>query len=290
MRESRWVKALFIGPAFIFFAFFLLLPVVASLGLAFTSWTGFDISQIMFIGGKNFVTAAHDPILGKALWHTAAFVVVTTVLVNIVGLGFALLINTRVRGHDVLRVAVFLPLAVSPVLTAVLWQFILGPNGFINDVLVDGLHITDSPVEFLGNVNLAFWTLVTAAVWQSSGLNMLLFYAGLQSLPPERMEAGALDGAKYWSRVRWIVLPHLRPMIAIAVVLNLIGGWKVFDLVLVLTDGGPERSTEVLSTYLYQQAFEFNDMGFSAVLALIIVVLAVVSTLVRRPISGPNYS
>lgn len=286
MRESKWVKVAFFGPATIFFAFFLLLPVVASLGLAFTNWTGFNLSQISWAGGKNFVAAAQDPVVWKALWHTALFVVVTTVLVNVVGLTFALLIDTRVRGHDFLRVAIFLPLAVSPVLTAVFWQFILGPNGFVNDTLINDLHLGDSYIDFFGSVDLAFWTVVTAAVWQSSGLTMLLYYAGLQSQPQEQMEAGALDGARYWSRVRWIVLPHLRPVMAIAVVLSLIGGWKVFDLVLVLTDGGPERSTEVLSTYLYEQAFKFNDMGFAAVLALVIVVFAVISTFVRRPISG----
>lgn len=290
MRESWWVKSLFIGPAFLFFALFLLLPVLASIGLAFSSWAGFDIRQIEFVGLDNFAKAFQDPIVLRALLNTAAFVVLTTVLINILGFGFALLINTRVVGHDFLRVAVFLPLAVSPVLTAILWQFLLGPYGFINQFLRSGIGIIDKPIEFLGSPDLAFWTLITAAVWQASGLNMLLFYAGMQNLSSERLEAAALDGARYWSRVRWVIIPHLRPVIAIAVVLNLIGGWKVFDLVLVLTKGGPERSTEVLSTYMYQQAFEFSHFGTGAVMAIIIVFFAVISTLVRKPIAGEQYS
>lgn len=290
MREAWWVKALFIGPAFVFFLLFLMVPVLASMGLAFSSWAGFDLNQIDFVGLKNFERGLSDPVLLRALLNTALFVVLTTVLMNILGFLFALLINTRVRGHDFLRVVVFLPLAVSPVLTAILWQFMLGPYGFINQFLRTGIGVIDRPIEFLGSPDLAFWTLITAAVWQASGLNMLLFYAGMQNLSSERLEAAALDGARYWSRVRWVILPHLRPIIAIAVVLNLIGGWKVFDLVLVLTKGGPERSTEVLSTYMYEQAFTYSNFGMGAVMALIIVVLAVASTLVRKPIAGEQYS
>ena len=128
--------------------------------------------------------------------------------------------------------------------------------------------------------------MIAAALWQYSGYNMLLYYAGLQTLPRERMEAAAIDGARALSRVRWVVVPHLRPIVAVAVVLNMIGGWKVFDLVYVLTRGGPNRSTEVLSTYLYQQAFDFNSLGYASAIALVIIALAVVAVVVRRPIAG----
>ena len=280
---------MFIGPAFLFFLFFMMLPVVASMGLVFASWTGFSLNQIKWNGVANFDKAFGDPVFWRSLGNTALFVVATTVLVNILGFLLALLTYTRVRGHEFLRIAVFLPLAVSPVITAILWQFLLGPYGFINQFL-KSIGLADKPVEFLGSPDFAMWTVIAAAVWQTSGLNLLLFYAGLQSLSTERLEAAALDGARYWSRVRWVMVPHLRPVIAIAVVLNLIGGWKVFDLVFVLTKGGPMRSTEVLSTYMYEQAFEQSHFGYAAVMVLAIVVFAVISTLVRRPITGAQYS
>lgn len=289
MRESAGIKALFIGPAFVFFLFFMMLPVVASIGLVFASWTGFSLNQIEWNGVANFETAFGDPVFWRSFGNTALFVVATTVLVNILGFLLALLTHSRVRGHEFLRIAVFLPLAVSPVITAILWQFLLGPYGFINQFL-KSIGLADKPVEFLGSPDFAMWTVIAAAVWQTSGLNLLLFYAGLQSLSTERLEAAALDGARYWSRVRWVMIPHLRPVIAIAVVLNLIGGWKVFDLVFVLTKGGPMRSTEVLSTYMYEQAFEQSHFGYAAVMVLAIVVFAIISTLVRRPITGAQYS
>jgi raffinose/stachyose/melibiose transport system permease protein len=265
----------------------MLLPVVAVIALAFTEWTGFSLRQIGWRGVGNFRTLASDDVFSKALVHTVLFVGLSTVLLNVFGLGLALLVHSRVRGHDFLRIAMFLPLAVSPAITALIWQQILGPYGFVNLSLGrSGLGVIDRPIGFLGQPNLAFATLIAVAIWQYSGYNMLLYYAGLQSLPAERLEAAAIDGAGWLSRLRYVVVPYLRPVIAVVVVLNLIGGWKVFELVYVLTGGGPNRSTEVLSTYLFQQAFEFSRVGYASSFALVIIALATISALARSRISG----
>lgn len=288
---SKRIRALFIAPACIFFTIFLLFPVIAALGLAFTSWSGFNVDEIAWNGTANFSELGSDPVFASALWHTVVFVVVTTLLLNVIGLGIAMLIHTRVRGSEFLRVAMFLPLGLSPVITAVLWQYLLGPYGLVNQIL--GPHvlgIVDKPIGFLGDPSLALGTVIAASIWQFSALNMLLFYAALQSLPSERLEAASIDGAGWFKRLQWVILPYLRPTLAITVVLNLIGGWKVFDLIYVLTRGGPNRSTEVLSTYLYQQAFQFSNVGYAAVIALVIVVLAVASALTRGPIAGRQYA
>jgi raffinose/stachyose/melibiose transport system permease protein len=276
----------FIAPAAVFFGVFLLFPITAVFVLSFTGWTGFNLDQIAWNGGENWKEIVHDDVFRQSLWHTLLFVVFTTVLLNVFGLGLALLINTLVVGHDFLRVAMFLPLVLSPVVTAILWQQILGPYGFINQLLVETLHLRTTPIGFLGDPSLALGTVISAAIWQYSGYNMLLYYAGLQSLPKERLEAAAIDGANAWNRFRFVVIPYLRPVIAVVVVLNLIGGWKVFELVYVLTGGGPNRATEVLSTYLYQQAFQLNDLGYASTIAVVIIGLATISALGRRRISG----
>jgi len=277
---------MFIAPATIFFALFLLFPVLAVVFLAFTSWTGFDIGQIAVTGAGNFSQLTSDSVFVSAFIHTVIFVVVSTVALNCVGLPIALLLNTKVAGHDFLRVALFLPLGLSPVLTAILWQEVLGPYGFINQVVVHLLHLQSTPIEFLGSPHLALWTVLLASVWQYTGYNMLLYYAGLQSLPKERSEAAAIDGAGALRRLRYVTLPYLRPVIAVVVVLNLIGGWKVFDLVYVLTGGGPNHSSEVLSTYLYQQAFTINKVGYASSIAVAIIALATVSALMRGRLAG----
>ncbi|MFN8221730.1 MAG: sugar ABC transporter permease [Gaiellales bacterium] len=286
MNRRRTAGAVFIAPAVAFFSLFLLFPVLAVVGLAFAHWTGFNLHQIVWAGTDNFRLLWSDEIFHQSLVHTIVFVAFTTVALNVVGFAVAMLINSRVRGSGYLRLAVFLPLALSPVLTAILWQQILGPYGFVNQFVVTTMHWRTQPIGFLGDPDLALWTVILAAIWQYAGYNTLLYYAGLQGLPHERMEAASIDGAGAWSRIRYVVIPYLRPVIAIAIVLNLIGGWKVFDLVYVLTGGGPSHGTEMLSTYLYLQAFTFNDMGYASTIALVIVALALLSVLVRGRIAG----
>jgi raffinose/stachyose/melibiose transport system permease protein len=287
MHSSRRLAgAIFIAPAAVFFSVFLLFPIVAVILIAFTSWNGFYLDQITWNGLANFRQLGNDAVFHSALLHTVIFVAISTLFMNVFGLGAALLIQTRVRGHDFLRVAMFVPLALAPVVTAIIWQQILGPYGMINNLLIQDLHVRTTPIGFLGDPNVALWTVITAAIWQYSGYNMLLYYAGLQSLPTERLEAASIDGAGWWSQFRFVTLPYLRPVIAVVVVLNLIGGWKVFELIYVMTGGGPNRATEVMSTYLYQQAFNFNAVGYASAIAVVIIALATVSALSRRRLAG----
>lgn len=286
LHSRSVVGAAFVAPATAFFTMFLLFPVLAVAALAFTNWNGFNLNQISWGGFGNFSQFASDGVFHEALVHTVIFVVVTTVVLNVVGLPIAMMINTKVAGHEFLRIAMFLPLGLSPVLTAILWQQMLGPYGLINHVVVNTLHWRSTPIGFLGDPHMALMTVLLASVWQYAGYNMLLYYAGLQSLPKERLEAASIDGAGAMRQLRYVTLPYLRPVIAVVVVLNLIGGWKVFDLVYVLTNGGPNNSTQMLSTYLYLQAFTLNRVGYASAIALTIIALAAVSALMRRRLAG----
>jgi len=269
----------------LFFAVFLLFPTVAIFGLSFTHWSGYNVSQLTWAGLDNFHQFIHDPVVPTALVHTLLFVVLTTVGLNVVGLGLALFVNAKLFGHELLRIAVFIPLGLSPVVSGVIFQRLVGPSGFVNEAL-QAAHIIDRPIDFFQNAHLAFATIVMVTVWQFSGVNMLLYYAGLQSLPTEQLEAAQIDGARFWQQVRHVVIPYLRPVAAVAIVLNLIGGWKVFDIVYVLTRGGPARGTEVLGTYLYEQAFTYSLVGYGAVIAITILLCALLSSLVGRGIRG----
>jgi raffinose/stachyose/melibiose transport system permease protein len=284
-KRNRRAGATFVAPAAIFFGVFMVLPVIAVIGLAFSNWTGFNVHDVSYAGLSNFRALPHDELFVRALLHTVAFVAISTIALNVLGFAFALLIHSRVQGHDFLRIAMFVPLGLSPVITGVIWQQLLGPYGLINSML-QSAHLVSSPVQFLGDPDLAFWTVIAAAIWQYSGYNMLLYYAGLQSLPQERLEAAAIDGAGPIARFRHIIVPYMRPVMAVVIVLNLIGGWKVFELVYVLTGGGPNHATEVLSTYLYQEAFTISANGYASAIALVIVVLATLSALLRGRIHG----
>lgn len=272
-------------PAALYFALFMVVPIVAVLALAFTRWAGFNVTQVEWIGLGNFRQLFHDGIFGDALLRTLIFVVVTVIGLSAIGLSVALVLNSRVRGHALLQVAMMVPLAVSPVISGVMWSVLLGPLGLANAVAHDiGFGQT---VNFLGP-SLGFPSILIVALWQYAGYDVLLYYAALQSLPLERVEAAQVDGAHYLAIVRYVIWPYLRPVAGMVVIINLIGGWKVFDIVYVLTGGGPADSTQVLSTWLYQQAFGLNNLGYASTIGLVIVALAAISLVVIRRFLRPN--
>jgi len=282
VNRHRRAGLFFIGPAALFFAVTMLVPLGAVFLLSLTEWTGFSLSSITWVGGANYEALARDEIFWASLGHTLTFVVLTTIGLNVLGFGLALLLHSRLRTRELLRVAILLPLAVSPVIAGLIWQQMLGPLGLVNQLLKS---LGGTPVAFLGP-GLAFTTIIIVSIWMFTGYNTLLYYAGLQSLPQDRLDAASVDGAGAWGRIRHVVIPYMRPVIAVVVVLNLIGGWKVFDIVYVLTRGGPSRLTEMLSTYVYDQAFKSGKVGYASAIAVVVIVLATLSALIRGRIHG----
>jgi multiple sugar transport system permease protein/raffinose/stachyose/melibiose transport system permease protein len=278
--SSGWLGLAFVLPSLAVFGAFLVLPVIAVAGISLLDWAGFRIGDWTFVGLSQFRHAMEDPVFWRSLTHTLLFTVATTVLLNITGFGYALLVASRVRGSSLAKSALFLPALLSPVIVALMWSRILDAFGAVNQ-LISLVQPTAKPTLFLGDPDLALASVIVATVWQFTGYNMLLYYAGLQNLPRDQLEAAAIDGTGVTASIRHIVLPSLYPVIGTAVLLNVIGGLRVFDLIYVMTRGGPNRSTEVLATYMYEQAFKFSDMGYASAIALVIVVLSVAAAVMR---------
>jgi raffinose/stachyose/melibiose transport system permease protein len=275
-----WLGLAFVLPAVLVFALFLVLPVVAVAGISTLEWAGFRIGDWTFVGGDKFAKAIGDPVFWRSFVNTLLFTVATVVVLNITGFTYALLIASRVRGSTLAKMALFLPVLLSPVIVALMWTRLLDAFGAANQLI--SLFVPKAkPTLFLGDPDLALASVVLATIWQFTGYNMLLYYAGLQSLPRDQLEAASIDGAGKWATIRYVVVPSLYPVIGTAILLNVIGGLRVFDLVYVMTRGGPNRSTEVLATYMYEQAFKFSDMGYAAAIALVIVVLSVTAAILR---------
>lgn len=275
-----WLGLAFVLPALLVFCLFLALPVLAALGISMLEWTGFRLGDWTFVGLRNFERMLGDPVFWRAFTHTVAFTVATTVLLNITGFGYALLVGSKVRGSAFAKAAFFLPVLLSPVIVALMWSRILDAFGAINQIIAL-FDPTARPVLFLGSPSLALPSVIVATVWQFTGYNMLLYYAGIQHLPREQLEAASIDGAGKRASIRHIVVPSLYPVMGTAVLLNVIGGLRVFDLIYVMTKGGPNRATEVLGTYMYEQAFRISDMGYAAAIAVVIVVLSVAAAVAR---------
>jgi raffinose/stachyose/melibiose transport system permease protein len=204
--------------------------------------------------------------------------VAITVIQNGIGLLLALGVNTIIRSRNVLRVFLFAPAVITPIVTAYLWRNLLGPDGAVNSLL-GAVGLDSWRQNWLGDPDLALWSVVAVIVWQFAGYSMVIFLAGLQSIPQEIHEAAAIDGAgpvrRFWSVVR----PLLAPALTINLMLSIIGGIKLFDQVYALTGGGPGHATDTLSTLIYKDAFTLGEFGYSIALAVVLTaVVALVSS------------
>jgi raffinose/stachyose/melibiose transport system permease protein len=267
----------FAAPAMVLFAFVVLVPSARGVYYAFTDWDGLS-PDFSFIGLQNFADMVDDPDARQAIWHTLLLAAAITVIQNGLGLLLALGVNSAIKSRNVLRVFLFAPAVITPIVTAYLWRNLLGPDGAVNSLL-GAVGLDSWRQNWLGDPHLALWSVVAVIVWQFSGYSMVIFLAGLQSIPREVYEAAAIDGARpvrlFWSVTR----PLLAPAFTINLMLSIIGGIKLFDQVFALTGGGPGHATDTLSTLIYKDAFTLGEFGYSVALAVVLtIIVAVVST------------
>jgi raffinose/stachyose/melibiose transport system permease protein len=259
------------------FAFIVLIPSVRGVWYAFTDWDGLD-PHFSFVGLENFREVTRDPDARQAIGNTLLIAVAITIIQNGVGLLLALGVNSVIKSRNVLRVFLFAPAVITPIVTAYLWRNLLGPGGAVNSLLA-AVGLASWQRNWLGDPELALWSIVGVIVWQFAGYSMVIFLAGLQSVPTEVIEAAAIDGAgpvrRFWSVTR----PMLAPAFTINLMLSIIGGIKLFDQVWALTGGGPGHATDTLSTLIYKDAFTLGEFGYSIALAVVLtIIVAVVST------------
>ncbi len=279
--KTLLVSISLMAPAVSIFLGFISIPVLAVLVTSLTKWTGFDVRNLDWIGLNNYIDLFNDKIFIRAFSHTIVFTLATTLLLNAVGLGLALLVNTKAFGTNFLKAVLFLPVLLSPVIVGLMWSGLLrGVGGGLN-IFLEFMNIIDQPIFWLGNPKYALFAIIMATVWQFAGYNMLLYYAGLQSVPNSLLEAAELDRANGWNKFRHVILPALYHVMSVVFLLNIIGGLRIFDIVYVMTRGGPNRSTEVLATYMYEQGFQLNAMGVASAIAVIMILLAVFASVIR---------
>ncbi|MEV4033642.1 carbohydrate ABC transporter permease [Streptomyces umbrinus] len=267
----------FMVPALLLFAFVVLVPSVRGVYYAFTDWDGLD-PDLSFVGLGNFADMVGDADARQAVWHTLLIAVSITVVQNGVGLVLALGVNSAIKSRNLLRVLLFAPAVITPIVTAYLWRNLLGPDGAVNSLL-GAVGLGGWEQDWLGSPDLALWAVVGVIVWQFAGYSMVIFLAGLQSVPREVHEAAEIDGAgpvrRFWSVTR----PLLAPAFTINLMLSIIGGIKLFDQVYALTGGGPGHATDTISTLIYKDAFTLGEFGYSIALAVVLtIIVAVAST------------
>ncbi len=281
-RRDNLTGYLFIAPWLIGFFLFTFIPIVISLGLAFTDYD--LLGDWSFVGLDNFVRMfTQDPRYFKALVATFKYVVFAVPLRLIFALALAMLLNSKRKGVYFYRAALYAPSVVGgSVAVAVMWRQLFGNQGVINSLL-EGIGLNG--VSWLGNPNTAIWTLIILAVWQF-GSPMLVFLAGLRQIPAELYEASAIDGANSWERFWKITLPLLTPIIFFNLVMQTISGFKVFTQAFVVTGGAPLDTTLFYALYLYNRAFVTFQMGYASAMAWVLLAIVAVLTAISFKLSS----
>ena len=245
---------------------------------AFTDWRG--IGPWNWVGVQNFVEIFSGELGQRSVWNTLLLAFGFVIGTNVLGLLLALGLNRGVKLRYVLRVVIFMPTVLSPLAVSYIWRFIYQPDGALNGFLAS-IGLEQLQRTWLADPSAAVWTILVVMVWQSTGLVMVIYLAGLAGVPQEIEEASLIDGASLWQRFRYVTLPSIRPSVVIASTLMTIQGLRVFDQVMALTGGGPFNATETLATQVYKQTFAYGQFGYGAALSLVLTVLILVISLVQ---------
>jgi len=266
------VQLLFLLPALVIFTAFVVYPILSSLYYSLTDWDGLAPTP-HFVGLVNFQQLVSDPTVLIDLRNTLVFAGGVMVLQNGIALLLALILDGFLRRFSFLRVLFLLPAMFSGLAIGYTWSYIYSPVfGFLNTFL-SGIGLASWQQDWLGNPHLTLGSLIFTNSWEFMGLSMVVFLAGLQAVPAELYEAADIDGTSGWQRFRHITFPLIAPAITINVLLTLIGSMKVFDLILVMTNGGPGNASESLALRIYNEAFTQNQFGYATAIGIVMSLL-----------------
>ncbi|MDC0770626.1 carbohydrate ABC transporter permease [Streptomyces sp. HD] len=291
-RVLHWLTAVgFQVPALALFLVLVLLPMLFALYAAFFRWGGFGMPSD-YIGGDNFTRLFEDPVFLGDLWRCLALVVLSLAIQLPFALAMAVLLNQRLRGRAVYRMLFFAPYVLSEAITGVLFGMIFAPDDGLADQILGGIGLDGLGGEWFADPSTVMATLFLVMTWKYFGFHMMLYLAGLQSIPRELTEAALIDGANAWQRFRGVTLPLLAPTLRISVFLSVIGAIQLFDLVWVTTAGGPDHHSETMAVTLFQYGFKRYQVGYASAISVamfgisLVFALAYQRFVLRRDLEG----
>jgi len=273
----------FVAPALILIGVFFFVPVLAGLVLSFTDFDIYAVGRpdiARFVGLRNYVQALGNPLFWKALGNTLYFVLVGGPLSVVTSLVAALLVSSKLtRLPGLFRSIFFMPVVTTLVAVAIVWRYLYQPQYGLLNWALGALGIR--PVDWLGDSHWAMFSIILLAVWKNFGYNMLIFVAGLQSVPEELYEAAELDGASPWSRFVHVTLPSLGPTFLFVGVMTMLGNFQLFAEPYVMTQGGPLKATTTVVMLMYDEGFRWWRMGMGAAIAFVLFVIMLAGTLLQ---------
>lgn len=280
-RQESWAGLALTAPALVIFSVFMFLPLGLTAWYSLHEYSGFG--DLQWVGGENYTDLAGDPRFWRSLTNTVVFTVISVPIG--VGLGFvaAVLLDSRVPGRTLFRTLLYVPVVVSGVAAGIIFGRLFDPAIGVLNQLLAGVGLPR--VDWQGDGTAALFTVVVVTAWQGVGLSMVVYLAALQGVPRELYEAAQLDGAGAWQRVRSITWPLVRPTTFLLVVYSVIVSFQVFDVVYVLTRGGPAQATTFVVQYAYEQGFIQRAQGFAAAVGVVLYVIVMMLTLAQWRVS-----
>lgn len=271
--ENNITKFIFLAPASILVALFMIYPAALGFYFSLTDWNGIT-KQIDLIGLRNFKEMFQDRVFYIALKNSFIYMVLVVFFQHIISLTLAVLIERGIKGRNFYSAILFIPCLLSTLVIGLVFSFILSPiNGSLNIFLgFFGLKSQD----WLGNPQIALYSIIATSIWQYIGYSMVIYMAGLQNVSHELVEAGDIDGTNAWQKFRYIEFPSIAPAFTINTVLSVIGSLKAFEIVYAMTGGGPGNATEIVATYVYNVGFTSSRMGYGTAVSLMLFVLIII--------------
>jgi len=281
MSKEAVAGIVFVLPAVIFICVFLVLPALLAFGYSFQQYNMLKPAQKVFIGLTNYIDVLKNPAFYKSLFNTVYFAAIVVPLQTIVALGLALLVNKKLKTSKIARICFFSPVVTSMVVVAILWTFLYNKDSGLINSLLNSIGIQSQP--FLLSEKQAMNSIIFMSIWQAAGYQMMIFLAGLQDVPEELYEAASLDGCNWWDKFKNVTLPCIKNVSSFVILITTIQAFKLFTQPYIMTGGGPNESTKTLAYMIYEQGFQYRNVGYSCAIAVIFfLVILIVSGAVKK--------
>lgn len=266
MKKSK-ISLGFVVPAFIVYTVLLVIPIFMAFYFSFNKWNGFN--EMKFLGLENYINLFRDSRLINAVKNTVVISIVVVVMVNALGLFLAMLVNTASVKSNIFRTIFFVPFVLSTVAISFVWKSILSYNGVLNGILI-ALGQSELIGNWLGKQGPAIVCIIIVEIWRTLGYHMMLYLAALQTVPQELYEACTVDGGNRWHKFKSVTLPLIVPGMSVSILMSIINELRMYDIVKIMTDGGPGYDTETIVYNIVSQGFSNNMVGYSSAISVVL--------------------
>lgn len=280
-KKNYIVLAVFVLPALVLYTLLCVNPILQTIYMSFFSWNGIKSSPMVFEGLRNYAEMFSNENFYRALKNVGAFIVAGFLLIMPTAFTFACVVTSRIKAARFFKTAFFIPVVLPLTAVGLMWQFLLkGDGGLINTILTSFGIFGEVTLDWLGTPSIAIFVVVVVNAWIYSGLNMIIFSAGMVAIPEDIYQAAEIDGATGFNRMRYITIPLMRETFKIFTILNITQSLRVFSQIYVMTGGGPNGATDVPTTLLYNESFKYNHFGMGNSIGTFIVAAALIATIV----------